>query len=142
MRNSHSAKTCENFSESLLRFLENMEITPYSEYQLSALSRELVKHGFFFHRLCFAWGVTPGIRNRSGTCFYFLHNDEILTPRQMLERLVGSWHPATAAEMLFYQNRLRAHFESYPKGIPEWEGLDIAEVLSRADAAMEMSPLR
>src|SRR4051812_25211936 len=111
----------------------------YSDLQLRALSQELIKEGFFFYQLSFVWGCTPGIRNRSGTRFYFLVNGSIWTPMQLHGSLRETWRPTNQAEMLYFKNRLDAHFSVYPKEIPAWEGIDARQVLLNPERVVAMA---
>ncbi|MGC4073045.1 MAG: hypothetical protein QM760_11080 [Nibricoccus sp.] len=102
----------------------------YNRRQLDEIARQLIRDGYFFYRHDFVWGFTPAFRNVRGTHFYFIANDQILTPRQMYTHLVKTWCPASAEEQMFFQNRLTAHFAALPAAVPSWHGLTPAEMLS------------
>ncbi len=101
----------------------------YDRQQLDDIARHLITLGYFFYRHEFPWGVTPAFRNVPGTRFYFIAQGEVLTPRQMHAHLLRTWHPATKEEIMFYQNRLGAHFAALPD-VPAWAGASPAQMIS------------
>jgi len=101
----------------------------YSNRQLCEIARHLIKEGFFFYRMSFVWGDTPSFRNVPGSAFYFIAGEEILTPQQMHAFLVHSWKPAAQEEIMFFKNRLAAHFAALSKDVPDWSGASLGEML-------------
>ena len=101
----------------------------YSHRQLDEIARHLIKEGYFFYRLSFVWGDTPSFRNVRGTHFYFIAGEEVLTPRQMHAFLVHAWKPTAPEEIMFFKNRLAAHFVALPKDVPDWDGASLREIL-------------
>ena len=102
----------------------------YDRQQLDDIARYLIKEGYFFYRHEFAWGVTPSFRNVPGTRFYFIAGGDVLTPRQMHAHLLRTWRPATREEVMFFHNRLSAHFAALPGDVPEWTGASPAQMVS------------
>ena len=102
----------------------------YDRRQLDDIARYLIKEGYFFYRHEFVWGITPSFRNVPGTHFYFIANNDVLTPRQMYTHLVKTWHPTAPDDVMFFKNRLTAHFAALPRDVPDWRGASPARMIS------------
>ena len=114
----------------------NPAFMTYSHRQLDEIARHLIKEGYFFYRLSFVWGPTPSFRNVRGTHFYFIAGEEVLTPRQMHAFLVHAWKPTAHEEVMFFKNRLAAHFAVLPKDVPDWDGASLSEMLDGSAASV------
>jgi hypothetical protein len=108
---------------------------PYDRQQLDDMARHLIRAGYFFYRHEFPWGKTPSFRNAPGTRFYFIADGDVLTPRQMHAHLLRTWHPTVIDEIMFFQNRLAAHFAALPGDVPEWTGASPAQMIAPEKAA-------
>ena len=104
----------------------------YDRRQLDDIARCLIKDGYFFYGHEFVWGLTPAFRDIAGRHFYVIAGDEVLTPRQMYTHLVKTWHPSAPDAVLFFRNRLTAHFAALPRDVPDWSGPSPSEMISRS----------
>jgi hypothetical protein len=102
----------------------------YDRRHLDDMARHLLKAGYFFYRHQFPWGVSPSFRNVPGTRFYFIAEGEVLTPRQMHAHLLRTWNPETQEEVMFFQNRLSAHFATLPGDVPDWDGASPEQMIA------------
>jgi hypothetical protein len=69
-------------------------------------------HGLHCYRESFLWGKTPAYRNAAGTCVRFWDRGDIVTPMEMLSRLLDEWRPAGRAECDYAAGRLRHELEA------------------------------
>ena len=79
--------------------------------QIDAALRE---QDLFCYREYFMWGQTPAYRNRAGTQYRFVDHGDVLTPTELLERLLETWRPAAQEERAYASAQLRRDLLALP----------------------------
>lgn len=84
-------------------------VTYKTDAEIDAYMKE---RGMYFYREYFMWGRTPAYRNFASTIFRFFDRGDILTPAEMLARLLDDWRPVAREEYNYASHALRRELEA------------------------------
>ena len=90
-------------------------LTYTTDDELDALMQE---RGLHFCREHFRWGNTPAYRDDSCTVFRFIDRGDVLTPTELLTRLLHEWNPATREDISYATHSMRRELQSLEKDSP------------------------
>lgn len=68
--------------------------------------------GLHCYRAYFMWGKTPAYRSPEKTTYRFVDQGDVLTPAELLARLLDTWQPAAHEEREYAAGQMRTDLEA------------------------------
>ncbi len=82
------------------------------------------KRGLIYYRSRFRWGRMDAYRSADHTIIRFVDHNDILTPYELLRRLIDTWQPTTREDASYKTCYMRHELLALHRGhpMPHWDG--------------------